>query len=225
MAKPPRTDEVREPIATLVHAFLTSATSEFASLVATRDASWSVRVEHATRAGIVPVAPEDIAGFFWITGAFQTARISGEITFGDREFLINTVLGPTSGAARYGLWEWADALGRPELVPRVTDFVLTSDRLERIVAGMAHATIHLRDDIARSDPSVVERMERARDEEQAAYQRRSARDDHRRASAAAAKAFAARDFDRVVKLLAPFDAVLTPAERKRLVYARTHANA
>ena len=223
MAKPPRAAHIREPITTLVRAFLASATSEFASLVAERDARWAIRVEHATRAGIVPVAPENIAGFFWVTGAFETPQVSGEITFGDREFYINTVLGPTSGAERYGLWEWADALGRPEVVPRQTDFVLTSDRLERIVSGMAHATLYLRDDIARSDPAVVERMERARREVQAVFQKRLADDDHRRASAAAAEAFGARDFGRVVRLLSPFETVLTAAERKKLVYARTHS--
>jgi hypothetical protein len=57
MARLPRADEVRDQTATLVKAFLASATSEFAALITGRDASWSVRVEHATRAGIVPVAP------------------------------------------------------------------------------------------------------------------------------------------------------------------------
>lgn len=225
MARLPRADEVREPITTLVSAFLASATSKFAPLAAEHGASWSVRVEHATRPGIVPVTPEDIAGFFWVTGAFATPRISGEITFGDREFYINTVLGPTSGAARYALWEWADALGHPEVVPHHTDFVLTSDRLERIVSEMAHATLYLCDDIARSEPTVVDQMERARREVQAAYQKRLAADDHRRATAAAAEAFAARDFGRVVKLLGPFETVLTAAERKKLVYARAHSKA
>jgi len=45
----------------------------------------------------------------------------------------------------------------------------------------------------------------------------------RRASVAAAEAFIVRDFGRVVKLLAPFEAVLTAAERKKLLYARRHS--
>jgi hypothetical protein len=160
---------------------------------------------------------------FWVTGAFKTSQISGAITFGDRELLINTVLGPTGGEERYGLWEWADALGHPEVVPGQTGFVLTTDRLEKIVSGMAQATIYLRDDIARSEPRVVEHMERSRREVRAASLKRRAHDDHRHASAAAAAAFAVRDFGRVVKLLAPFEAVLTAAERKKLLYARTHS--
>lgn len=184
-----------------------------------------MRVEHATQKGIVPVAPEKIAGFFWVTGEFTTPRISGKVTFGDRELYINTVLGPTRGTERYALWEWADALGRPELVPRQTDFVQTVDRLEGIVSEMARATISLRDDIARSDPAIIQRMELARGEVRAAFQKQLADDDHRRARAAADAAFADRDFTRVVKLLAPFEAVLTAAERKKLLYARAHSGA
>lgn len=221
MATPPRADEHHESAATLVNAFLTSATSEFASLVAGSDASWSVRVEHSTVRGLVPVAPEDITGFFWITCAFETPRISGRITYGDKEFDIETELGPTRGTERYPLWQWAYALGRPEVVP-ATGWVMTVDRLERIVSGFARATLALSDDVARADPAIIERIERERREAQAASEERDARDDHRRASAAAAEAFAKRDFDRVVKLLTPFEAVLTPAERKKLHYARTH---
>ena len=206
--------------ASLVEAFLASATSEFARLVPDRDARWSVCVEHATRNGIVPVAPADISGFFFATGAFTNSSIAGEITFGDREYYINTVLGPAGGVERYGLWEWADALGRSALVPRETAFVMTVDRLETIVAAMARATTTLQCDIARSGPSIVEDMERARREVQAAFQSRLATDDHRRASASAAAAFTVRDYQRVINLLSPFEDVLTAAERKKLLYAR-----
>src|SRR6478609_743781 len=98
MDKLPRADSTREQTATLVRAFLASATSAFGTLVADRDASWAVYVQHSTRTGIVPVAPEAISGFFFATGAFTTSQVTGKITYGDRELYINTVLGPSASS-------------------------------------------------------------------------------------------------------------------------------
>jgi hypothetical protein len=222
MTKPPRTGADRIDTVRLVESFLASATSEFSTLVAATGASWSVSLEHSRKTGLVPVAPEDIAGFFFATGAFDTSRVAGKITFGDREFYINAVLGPSRGPERYGLWEWADALGYPDLVPRETDFVLTVPRLEAIVAEMARAVGSLEAMIVSAPATIVAGMDEARRVVQASFQARLAQDDHRRVSSAASVAFSERDFVRVVALLLPFELVLTPAERKKLAYARAH---
>lgn len=221
--KAPSRDEHRRETAALIKAFLASATSAFGPLVSSPSAKWSVRVEHATSKGIVEVTPENVSGFFFVTGSFANPFVQGDITFGDRELLINTVIGPTRGSARYGLWEWADAVDRPELVPRATDFVTTVDRLEEIVAGMAAAARALEGVIASPEPTVIERIEAARVRVQREFQARLRDDEHRRAAAQAAEAFRAHDFRRVVTILEEVEGLLTPAERDKLAYARRHS--
>jgi len=220
MTKLPRADAARDETATLVKAFLACATSAFAPLVAEAAARWSLVVEQSTGHGLVPVAPEQITHIFVATATFSNARVAGEVTFGDREYFLNTVLGPAGSPHRFGLWEWADALGRPEIVPRNTDFVLTVSRLELIVEDMAQAVAALEREIAQASAPVIARIEEARADVQAAFQSRLRADDHQRASVAAADAFRQRDYRRVVALLEPYLAVLTGAERKKLIYAK-----
>lgn len=204
----------------LAHAFIASSTSEFARLVAEPDAHWSVRVEHLTERGLVEVAPARITGFFFLTASFANRRVVGRLTFGDREYDVNTVIGSASRGLEYGLWEWADALGSPDLVPRDTAFVMSVNRLEAIVAAMADAVSELQTAISSASPAVIERIEHARAMAQAEFEACNRADDHRRLSAAAAEAFAARDYRRAVQLLETIDEMLTPAEQKKLAYAQ-----
>ena len=221
--KAPSSDEHRRQTAELIRAFLASATSAFGPLVSAPTANWSVRVEQIASQDIVEVAPECVSGFFFVTCSFSNPLVEGYITFGDRELTINTVIGPTKGSARYGLWEWADAVERPDLVPRATDFVTTLDRLEEIVAGMATAVRALEGVIQSATPTVIERIEAARARVQRAFQLRLREDEHRRAAAQAAEAFRAHDFRRVVTILEEVVGLLTPAERHKLTYARRHS--
>jgi len=204
----------------LAHAFIASATSAFARLVAEPEAHWSVRVEQLTEQGVVEVSPARITGFFFLTATFANRLVAGRLTFGDRECDVNTVLGPAPSGVEYGLWEWADALGSPDVVPRDTGFVTTVERLEAIVTAMADAVSELQAAISSASPAVVERIEHARVKARAEFEARDRADDHRRLSAAAAEAFAARDYRRAVLLLEKIDEALTPAERQKLTYAR-----
>ena len=216
-------DEHRAEILTLVRSFISCATSEFAQLVDSPAARWSIAVEHATSRGIVEVAPEDITGFFFITAHFANDSVAGQLSFGDREFDVNMIIGPVDGGSRYALWEWADALDQPDLVPRDTAFVNTVSRLAGIVAAMAGAVRILQSPIATAPPDVIERIENARAAAHERFQRQLASDNHRHASAAAAQAFRAGDYARAILLLEPIEASLTPAERGQLAYARKHA--
>jgi hypothetical protein len=208
----------------LAHAFIASSTSGFARLVAEPDAHWSVRVEHLTEQGVVEVSPARITGFFFLTATFANRLVAGRLTFGDRACDVNTILGPASSGVEYGLWEWADALGSPDVVPRDTGFVTTVERLEAIVTAMAAAVTELQAAISSASPAVVERIEHARVRARAEFEARNRADDHRRLSAAAAEAFAARDYSRAVQLLEKVDEPLTPAERQKLAYARRKSN-
>jgi hypothetical protein len=217
--KPSSADEHRRHTTTLINAFLASATSTFGSLVSSSGAKWSVQIEHSTSKGLADVAPENVSGFFFVTASFANALVAGHISFGDRELTVNTVLGSASRSERYGLWEWADAVDQPALVPRNTDFVTTVNRIEEIVTAMATAVRTLQEVIA----EVIERMDSARALVRERLQTSLREDEHRRAAAQAAEAFRARDFGRVVTILEQVEGLLTPAERDKLAYARGHS--
>lgn len=204
----------------LVDAFIASATSELAPLVSEPGARWSLRVEQLTDRGIVEVPPEQITSIFFVTASFANRLVAGRLTYGDREYEVNTVLGPASTGTEYALWEWADALGSPDVVPRDTASVMTVDRIEAIVAAMADAVRELQAAISSASPAVVERIEHARAMAQAQFEARRRADDHRRLSAAAAEAFAAHDYPRAARLLEQVAESLTPAERLKLEHAR-----
>src|SRR3982751_909485 len=101
-------DEQGVSVTDLISAFLASATTEFASLVRDPADSWKVRVEEATPKGLVDVAPERVVFFFFASACFANARLAGRIIFVDREYVVDTVVGPTRVAAQYNLQEWAD---------------------------------------------------------------------------------------------------------------------
>ena len=76
--------------------------------------------------------------------------------------------------------------------------------------------------IAASSRDVVHRMETARDQRRAAEKAEHSEWEHQDAAARAADAFRAGDYRRVVSLLAPLEASLTPAEKKKLALARKY---
>jgi len=207
-------------IALLVETFFAEAASAFRPLVASVGARWHAQLRHATRNGLEFTTPDRIEGFFFAECELQTPELIGDITFGDREFLINTVVSPNGRPHRYSLWEWADALDRPDLVPRDTSVVNQVDRLREIVRGMGDGLLELRSGIARAVPATVERIEAARAKARAALDEEWREAEHRGTVARAADAFRQQQWDRVVILLESVENRLSPAEAEKLAYAR-----
>ena len=215
-------EEQRSHASDLVQAFLAAATSEFAPLVREGTHRWNVRVQHATPHGPMDVPPERIVGFFFASASFSNDEVAGRLTYGDREYDLHVEVGPAAHVRQYGLWEWADALGKPDLVPRDIGFVMTIPRLEAALRAMAAALQALQSAIAAASPETFAKLEEARLRRQAAFREGLRRDDHRRASARAAEAFRAGEYRRVVELLESVADLLTPAERAKLAFARRH---
>ena len=204
----------------LVQTFFTEAADAFRPLVSSPGSRWTAQLRHATQNGFELTTPDRIEGFFSAECEFQTPELIGDITFGDREFLINTVVSPRGRPHRYGLWEWADALERPDLVPRATDWVFQLDRLHAIVRGMADGLLELGPVIARAERPTLQRMDAARAEVQAADAERWREAEHRGAVARANDAFRQQLWDRVVELLESVEDRLSLAESEKLAYAR-----
>jgi len=204
----------------LVQSFFTEASSAFQPLVAVPSAEWRPQLRHAVGNGLEFTTPDRIEGLFFAACEFRTPQLIGEISFGDRELLINTVVSPSGRPHRYGLWEWADALERSDLVPRDTSFVNGADRMREIVRGMADGLIELRSGIVRAAPVTIERMEAARAKARAAFDDELREAEHRATVARAADAFRQQQWERVVALLESVGDRLSPAEAQKLAYAR-----
>jgi hypothetical protein len=208
------------PVERLVTVFLSLAGAEFSFLGAQPRFQWTTALKHTTANGFEDTTPDRLTGFVVAYGRFENARVAGEVTFGDREYSVNAVVGPAVGNVRYGFWEWADALDRPDLVPRKTDFVLTLPRMQAIVAGMASGLRALESQIGLATPTVVEHIEAARRAAHARFETQLRESEHRRASSLAGEAFRAGRFARVVELLESVEDQLSHAEQVKLAYAR-----
>lgn len=111
-------------------------------------------------------------------------------------------------------------MGRPELVPRNTSFVMQPDRLQRIVHEMAAAVRELTDVVAEANPDTVRRMEAARAIARSAFDAELREAEHDGTVRVANEAFRRKDWPRVIELLSSVQGRLSPAESAKLRYAR-----
>jgi hypothetical protein len=207
-------------ITLLVETFFAETATAFQPLVSSPSARWHPQLRHATRRGLEITTPDRIDGLFFAECEFRTSELIGDVSYGDRELLINTVVSPNGRPHRYGLWEWADALDRPDLVPRDTSLVNQVDRMREIIRGMADGLLELRSGIARAAPATIDRIEAARLKVRAATQEHWREAEHRGTVAQAADAFRQQQWERVVTLLESVEDRLSPAEAQKLAYAR-----
>ena len=221
-----RSDDASQPVsaADLVRLFFDEATAAFAPWVHAQGGRWSCTLTHTNAEGdFEPTTPDRLYGFFLAEGEFRTPHLIGEIAFGDKEFFINTVVSPLGRPLRHGLWEWADAVGMPDIPPRETDFVLQPDRMRTIVRGMAEALQLLAPAIATAAADVVQRMEEARAVVRAAQKARWREAEHAGTVHLANEAFRQKDWRQVIDLLMSVKDRLSPAEAAKLRYARSQA--
>jgi len=204
----------------LVPLFLTESRRAFEPWVQSEGGAWTEELVHGDgKGGLIAAAPHNVRGFFLAAGKFETPRVIGEISCGDREFFINTIVSPRNRDLTHGLWEWANALERPDLVPRNTSFVLQPARLQSIVRAMATSLQELAASIAQASDDLVRSMDAARAIVQSAFDSRLRGHDHQRKARQAAEAFVAKDWTRVIELLRSVEDRLSAAEEGKLQYA------
>jgi hypothetical protein len=164
--------------------------------------------------------------FFAAEVRFEDRTRSVAIEFGDRDFEIRTVISGArsryENASSYALWEWLEALGVDTAMVTDSMWAFQPDRIRSIVQSMAVALREHQQAILHPEPELVQRLQTLRADRQREWQVAMRAADHRRAAAQAAEAFRAREFAKVVALLEPFAAALSPAERSKLEYARKH---
>ena len=214
------------PTPELVRTFFDSAAAALGPLAADPDFRYENTLHAFTRSGMRAVTPDEAEGWiFWAEVKFGTSRITGRLTYGDREFFINMVIGPrrhSNGGTEYGLWEWTDAFGISDERARGAQLVVSAERVRSIVTGLVEVLAGTWLRIATAGPEVVASMDAARKQVRLEYDMTEARRTHDRVASRAAEAFRRRDYQRVVLLLESVEGQLTPAERSRLRLARRY---
>lgn len=210
----------RDTTAALISAFYAAVRQRFAFLLGDPAATLDFRTREFRPGGIVDSEPEAVRYFFLASGSFRNGQVHGVIEFGDREYTVNTLVAPMGNHQRFALWEWARALNADVGDLTNSDFVMTVDRVESIVATMASALAQLLPDIASADAILIDRIEQARAERQREFLSPQREDNHRRARAGADDAFREGNYRRVVELLGPFEDLLTRAELRKLALTR-----
>ena len=218
--------EAPEPPPVLVRAFLDASDGALAFLAAQPGFRSAVMVEEAGDDGFVAVDPAAVTGPFWVRRTFSTSRLTGAVTYGERELEVNLLVGPVrpprSTVGPYGLWEWAAALGTsiPAAGESSVSWCMTESRVRSAVAALGAAFREIAPRVAAAGREVVDRIETTRAQRRAAEKAEHAQWEHDTASARAAEAFRAGDYIKVVSLLAPIEGRLSPAEQKKLAIAR-----
>ncbi len=157
---------------------------------------------------------------FWAEYEFETPDLIGTGSYGDRECAVYLIVTPKGRPMRHSLWEWADALWRPDLVPRNTSWVRDVPRMRTIVRGMAEALCILRAGIARADADVVKRLAEARKWRAKEQEERSRKMATAWSIARAGEAFRNAQWETVVELLNDEAEWLSTAQMKKLQIAR-----
>jgi hypothetical protein len=208
----------------VVRTFVETATAAVRALGSDPGFRTRTTVEQVCEFGLESVAIERITTVFWVRVMFETDRLTGELTYGDREREINARVGRRvpgeNEIIQYALWEWVQGFGEYE--PRATNamFVSRDDRVRAVVADIGGVLTAYASRIADAGALVEEQIRVARAVSQAEFQEENRAQDHARAVAQAAEAFRQHDYRRVITLMEPHTAHLTPAERKKLELAR-----
>jgi hypothetical protein len=209
------------PAAALVQRFFEEAGRTLGPWVGERRGQLIYDLSHVNRAGkLERTTPDGIVGFFSAVVDFETPSILGTVTFGDRELCVDAVATPNGRPERHALWEWADAVGQPELVPRNTAFVLQLDRMSQIVCALAVAVRELEPVIAEAERDLIDRMSAARLVRQSAQEAEWREAEHRGTVRIANEAFQRGDWHRTATLLESVEDRLTPEELAKLEYVR-----
>jgi hypothetical protein len=181
--------------------------------------------------------PDDV--FFHAQVDYEGRGWSVRVEYGDRTYLINTVLAITDGGNRsllsslwnsiarqpepasYSLWEWIETLGDDATAASHPGGADTPDRIAAGVSKMGDSLRTHLPAILRDRAILIPRVQARRDQRMREWTEKDRLDRDRRVAIEAAEAFRRSDFKRVVELLEPLEPRLTALDRKKLNYART----
>jgi hypothetical protein len=224
----------------LVESFFRSSGEAFSFLHDEHGATSTQHVEAWDATDFKPVRLADLPDnvFFLARVDYEGRGWSVRVEYGDRAYLINTVLGITDGGnqsllsalwnsiarqpqpASYSLWEWIEALGGDATAASHPGGANTPDRIAAGVSDMGDSLRSHLPVILRDRAILIPRVQAHRDQRMQEWMEKDRLDRDRRVATEAAEAFRRSDFPRVVELLEPLEPRLTAVDRKKLNYAR-----
>lgn len=213
-----------DPATTRIAAFVAATRDVLAALSegAEREAAVRIMVPHDGRWQMV--AATEVVGAFLVRIDFAARGVVGRFVFGDRESTIALLLAPARHPAlTYHLGEWVVALGSEPVPDAIFEWALTTRRVQEGVVRFGTLLLSHAARIADAKSETFAQMDAVRairfDEQVAAWRRR----DQERDESAAADAFRAADYARVIDILAPYEAQLSAAQAMKLALARKRA--
>lgn len=143
-------------------------------------------------------------------------------TYGEVEFEVNARISVGSEADQpdFALWEWLEALGEHSGDVKDCVWAMQPERMKRVVNALGSALRAHHTEILNASGDLVGRVRDLREHRMAAWADEQRDRERRRASARAADAFREHKYGLVVDLLERFVDRLSPAEMKKLEYAR-----
>jgi hypothetical protein len=215
------TTSTRDSPEALVRHFFSATPASFSFIVRASGYQSRAALQQATSSGLEDVAPDRMTGWFWAVWRFDTDRASGEVRFGERENALSIAVAPACEALEFELWEWCQ-IDSTEPTLRTGDgqFCDTVDRLQRELDRYSAVLRDRLDRIVAARPSDLGAIREARSKRLEAWISSGRESQHVRARAQADEAFRSQDYLEVLKLLAPFESALTPAERAKVAIAR-----
>jgi hypothetical protein len=213
-----------DPESTRVTAFVAAAQEVLNALADGAPLEATVRIMVPRGDGWALVAADEVAGPFLARVDYATKGVVGRFVFGDRESTISLLVAPARHPRlAYHLGEWVVAFGSQPAPEGIFEWVLTTRRVQEAVARFGTLLLSHAERIADAKSESFAQMDAVRAirfDTHVAYWR--ARDQERDEYAAAA-AFRAGDWEKVIAILSAHEAQLSAAQAMKLTLARKRA--
>lgn len=209
----------------LVRSFFETVPLAFSFLASeTGSCSTSTVLKQATPKGFELVKPEDITQCFLAVWQFKTKNLHGEVKFGDREYAVSVVVSSVELESDFALWEWSE-ISKGALSSSDGQFCSTVIRLKEELERHAQALKILQSRIIKSSESDLAPLRTARSNRLDEWLAQNRQAEHVRARSTADEAFRQKNYEAVIRALEPYETELTPAEMKKLEFARSSREA
>ncbi len=213
-----------DPESTRISAFVATVHDVLGALADGAELQATVRIMIPRDQKWQTVAVEEVTGRFLARVDFAVRGLVGRFVFGDRESAISLLVAPARlPRPAYHLSEWVTAFGSPPVSEAIFEWVLTTRRVQEAVARLGTLLLSHAERIADAKSESFAQMDAVRairfDTHVAAWRAR----DQERDEYAAAEAFRAGDWARVIAILSAHEAHLSAAQTMKLTLARKRA--
>lgn len=213
-----------DPESTRISAFVAATHDVLAALVDGAELQATVRVmvprDHRWQA----VAVEEVSGAFLARVDFAARGLVGRFVFGDREATISLLIASARHPRlTYHLGEWVAAFGSQTAPAATFEWLLTTRRVQEAVARYGTLLLSHAERIADAKSETFAQMDAVRAVRADAHVAYWRARDQERDEYAAAEAFRAADWARVIAILSAHEAHLSAAQTMKLTLARKRA--